>query len=105
MTKKIPEENDLPSLEELGRKIEKAKQEAAEPEAEKSTSGKALEVGIDLVAGVIGGSFIGYYLDKWLGTKGVFFIICFFLGIAGAVRNILRSIKAAEKSDENGSNQ
>jgi len=90
----------LPSLKELGEKIKKAKKSSLGSEKANSASGPgATHVSIDLLAGVIGGSFIGYYLDKWLGTSPMFFIGCFFLGIAGAVRNIIREIK---NSDKNG---
>jgi ATP synthase protein I len=95
----MPEDKELPSLKKLGEKIKQAQHESAGKGATNSAPG-AMHVSVDLLAGVLGGSFIGYYLDKWLGTMPVFFIICFFLGIAGAVRNILRSIRNADKEDE-----
>jgi len=49
---------------------------------------------------------IGYYLDKWLGTKGLFITIFIFLGIAGggytAYRQIMDTIE--EKKDQDGKN-
>ena len=93
----MPENKKLPDLKELGKKIEQAKQESLAGNTEENVGPGAMNVSIDLLAGVLGGSFIGYYLDKWLGTMPVFFITCFFLGIAGAVRNILRSIRNANK--------
>lgn len=87
---------NLPSLDELQRKIDEANSQAGmktkdEPEAENSQNmGAALQVGIELVAGVAVGSFVGYYLDRWLGTTPWFFIICFFLGAAAGFRNLVR---------------
>lgn len=92
----MPENKDKKALVELGERIKQAKLNS-QGEEERGRSSSAMSVGIDLVAGVASGSFIGYYLDKWLGTLPVFFIICFFLGVAGAFRNILRS---AENSDD-----
>ena len=91
------ESEKLPDLKELGKRIEQAKQESHINDGESAAPG-AMNVSIDLLAGVLGGSFVGYYLDKWLGTSPVFFITCFFLGIAGAVRNILRSVRNADKN-------
>lgn len=98
----MPENNTNPSPKELGERIDKAKKKALgyDGKEERSVSSPgAMHVSIDLLAGVIGGSFVGYYLDKWLGTLPLFFITCFFLGIAGAVRNIMKSIRNAEKLD------
>lgn len=96
----MPENKNIPSLKELGKKIEKAKSRSLSGEMEGSSSAQAaMHVSVDLLAGVIVGSFVGYYLDKWLGTLPVFFIACFFLGIAGAVRNIVRTIRQSNKPD------
>lgn len=54
---------------------------------------KGLHVGIELVAGLIGGSLIGYGLDAWLGTSPVLFIVFFFLGAAAGLLNAYRYIQ------------
>ncbi|MBN8530539.1 MAG: AtpZ/AtpI family protein [Alphaproteobacteria bacterium] len=41
-----------------------------------------MRVGVELVSGTAVGGFIGYSLDKWLGTMPLFFLICLILGIA-----------------------
>lgn len=96
-SKKSPENESLPSIDELSRKIQKAKQEALVPEGRKAASG-AMHISVELVAGVVAGLLVGYYLDSWLDTKPVFIVICFLLGFAGALRNIIRSV---ENSDHN----
>ena len=47
---------------------------------------------------------IGYYLDKWLGTKGLFITVFILLGIAGggytAYRQIAEITKPEKKKKE-----
>lgn len=86
----MTEDKKLPSIDELDKSIKAAK-EKAEGKDRQSNSGGAMRAGIDLLAGVLVGSVIGYQLDKWLDTLPIFFIICFFLGVAGSFRNIYRS--------------
>jgi ATP synthase protein I len=49
--------------------------------------------------------FIGFYLDKWLGTKGLFIVIFILLGIIGGgvtvYRQILGITKYTEKDHHN----
>ena len=46
---------------------------------------------------------IGFYLDKWLGTKGVLMTLSILLGIGGGGYTVYRQIKELENSDEEGS--
>ena len=56
------------------------------------------------MAGCIGLGFAtGYYLDKWLGTRGIFLTIFILLGIAGGGFTVYRQIKELEAQDSNGS--
>jgi ATP synthase protein I len=51
-----------------------------------------MQLGLTM-AGCIGFCFfIGYYLDKWLGTKGVFITIFILLGVAGGANVAYRQI-------------
>lgn len=47
---------------------------------------------------------IGYYLDKWLGTRGLFITIFIFLGIAGGGYTVYRQIMdtVEEKKEQDG---
>jgi ATP synthase protein I len=47
---------------------------------------------------------VGYYLDKWLGTKGLFITIFIFLGIAGGGYTVYRQIMdtLGEKKEQDG---
>ncbi len=90
---------NLPSLDELQRKIDEANvqngmKKLGEPEGETSDGmGAAMQVSIELVSGVAVGSFIGYFLDHWLGTMPWFFITCFFIGAAAGFRNLVRQAR------------
>ncbi len=55
--------------------------------------GSGLQVGIELLAGLIGGVLLGYALDHWLGTRPLFMIVFFFLGAAAGMMNAGRSLR------------
>jgi ATP synthase protein I len=62
--------------------------------------GPALQVGIELVAGVIGGALLGYALDRWLGTWPIWFLVLFFLGAAAGMLNAYRYIRRISEVPE-----
>lgn len=56
------------------------------------------------MAGSIGlGFFAGFYLDRWLGTRGLFLIVFILLGVAGGFITVFREITKtlAQGEDEN----
>jgi ATP synthase protein I len=65
--------------------------------------GTGLQVGIELVAGVIGGALIGYGLDRWLETWPFLFVLFFFLGAAAGMLNAYRYIRRASLDAERDS--
>ena len=80
--------------------------DAPGPRAARSwVGGAGVQVGIELVAGVIGGALIGYALDRWLETWPIFFLVLFFLGAAAGMLNAYRYIRRLsdmpeERSDD-----
>lgn len=54
-------------------------------------------VGINLVAATFIGLVIGYYLDKWLGTKPWLTIIFLIFGIITGFRELFRMAKSVSK--------
>ncbi|HDM77173.1 MAG TPA: AtpZ/AtpI family protein [Deltaproteobacteria bacterium] len=42
---------------------------------------------------------VGYFLDKWLGTKGIFISIFIILGVIGGGVTCYRQIKEIEEKD------
>ena len=57
---------------------------------QKNNISQVARISVELFAGVLVGCTLGYYLDQWLDTKPVFFIICFFFGVAGSGLNIYK---------------
>lgn len=86
--------------EDLGQKIREARerQEAAHKPKESagkeklpSGAGNALRASTDLVAALVVGGFLGYWIDRWLDTKPFGMILFFFLGFGAGFLNIYRS--------------
>ena len=84
-----------PKLEELEKKIRKARHDEPTPEelskAEADSNSRAgIQAGFEFVGSIVVSLVIGYGLDQWLGTKPVFFLIFFFLGICTGFFNVYR---------------
>lgn len=97
-----PPESQLPTLDELKHRIDRARgPEEEEKKGFGSTGyGFAMRLVVELVVGVFVGGFIGYYLDLWLDTRPWFFIVCFLLGTCAAGLNIYR-LASRQNSDKN----
>lgn len=86
--------------EELDKQIKdaRARQEReADPLAPKgantgnTATAKAMRAASELVAALIVGGVLGYWLDTWLHTKPLFMILLFFAGFAAGFVNIYRA--------------
>ncbi len=55
-----------------------------------SAMGAGLRVGSELVAGVLVGGFLGWWLDRWLGTSPLGLLVMLFLGMAAGFWNVYR---------------
>lgn len=55
-----------------------------------SAMGLGLRAASEFAAAIVVGSFIGWRLDAWLGTKPAFTIIFFLLGVAAGIWNVIR---------------
>jgi ATP synthase protein I len=71
--------------------------EATEERRRHPIGGAGVQVGIELVAGVIGGALIGYGLDRWFETWPILFLVFFFLGAAAGMLNAYRYIRRASE--------
>lgn len=58
------------------------------------------QLGLTMVGCIGLGFAVGYYLDKWLGTKGVFLTLFILLGISGGGYTVFRQIREVEDSGE-----
>lgn len=45
---------------------------------------------------------VGYYLDRWLGTRGVFLVLFIFLGVIGGGVTVYRQITDLERQANAG---
>ncbi|MBN2125414.1 MAG: AtpZ/AtpI family protein [Deltaproteobacteria bacterium] len=66
-----------------------------------------MQLGLTMAGCILFCFAIGYYLDKWLNTKGIFITVFLLLGIAGggytAYRQILESTgESRSEKDRNG---
>lgn len=60
-------------------------------------------VGLTLVIATAGATIGGYFLDRWLGTTPWFTLIGLGVGIAAGFRELIRTLKRAERYERNGS--
>lgn len=58
--------------------------------------GVAFRITAELIAGVGLGAFIGWGLDRWLGTSPILLVIFFILGAAAGILNVMRSARAMQ---------
>lgn len=90
----------------LQARIDQARRKA-EPPPSKPSSPKAIgaRAGIELFAGVAFGLIAGIALDRWLGTAPWLMVVLMVLGIAAALRNVIRAAdeenRKARKQDAN----
>ncbi|MGB1539771.1 MAG: AtpZ/AtpI family protein [Rickettsiales bacterium] len=90
--------DDLPPLGDLQKKIAKARHESPEAKAERALNqagnNVALRGGTELIAGIAVGGFLGYHADQWLDTRPALLILGIFVGMAGGVMNIYRAVSS-----------
>jgi len=65
--------------------------------AAQAASGFALRVGVELVAGLVIGGGIGWFLDRWLGTSPLMLILFFFLGAAAGIVGVFRTARELQR--------
>ena len=89
-------QKDNPRLAEIDRRLDRlqAQQDgkdrsgrSALPEGTYAIMGR---IAIELVAGVVVGTFVGWALDRWLNTSPLFLLLMFFLGAIAGMLNIWR---------------
>lgn len=90
MSNRTPEPDDLRALEarlEDMRRREAAKNRKPPP----SPMGIAYRFAMELVTALVLGGAMGWGLDRAFGTRPVFLIVCFLLGAAAGIRNVVRT--------------
>lgn len=66
------------------------------------TLGQISSVGISMAVAIAIGVFIGLQLDRWFGTRHLFFYIFLLIGIAAGFRNVFILARREMKRDDNG---
>ena len=51
-----------------------------------------MQIGLTMVGSIMFCFFVGLYLDRWLGTRGIFLILFIVFGIAGGAVTVYRQI-------------
>lgn len=64
-----------------------------------------IQIGLTMAGCILFCFFIGLYLDKWLGTRGVFITIFIILGVIGGAVTVYRQIlQTLDKQSQNKNN-
>jgi ATP synthase protein I len=95
-----------PPFDEFDRQIEKANRAEGRrhdrAEADQSSRlrwGDGIQVGVEVIAGVVGGTLLGYGIDWLFGTGPLFLVVFFFLGSAAGMLNAYRSMRRFTRDD------
>jgi ATP synthase protein I len=92
-------------LDALGKKLAEAQgrhQPAPGPQGQGAALGRALRLGVELVAGVAVGGFIGWALDRFLGTAPFLMVVFLGLGAAAGIMNVVRTAKRMQAEAPSG---
>ena len=65
-------------------------------------TGVAYRVMVDMIAGLLVGGFLGYWLDRWLGWAPYALVTGLVLGFAAGVNNAWRAIREYSKDAARG---
>lgn len=95
--------DDIPPLNQLDEEIREFRGKTArQPVPSPQGAALVMRLGVELASGVVVGSAVGYYLDKWLGTSPFLLILCFFLGFAGGFLTVMKTLKTVENEEDKG---
>ena len=62
--------------------------------------GLGFSIAAQLVAGVLIGGAMGYFLDRWLGTAPWLMVVFLMLGFAAGLMNVVRTAREMQKISE-----
>jgi ATP synthase protein I len=94
-------------LDALGKKLAEAQSRHAPalgpgPQSHGVALGQALRLGVELVAGVAVGGFIGWALDRFFGTAPFLMVVFLGLGAAAGIMNVVRTAKRMQAAAPSG---
>ena len=95
----MDEREKVDPLKELGERLDRARraqQSSAKRAAPETGTNAALafawRIGVELVGALVVAIFLGWAVDRWLGTRPWGMIVFFFLGIAAGMLNVYRAV-------------
>lgn len=65
----------------------------------------ATTIGLQLVSATFIGLAVGYFLDKWLGTKPWLTIVMLILGVVAGFKNVYEEVQRIQNHDRKSSGQ
>jgi ATP synthase protein I len=65
--------------------------QSSEPPNRGTAMGEALKLATEMIGGVAVGGFIGWALDRWLGTAPILMVVFLILGAAAGIMNVIRT--------------
>jgi ATP synthase protein I len=94
-------------LDTLGKQLQEAQDRHApapgrQPQSQGAALGQALRLGMELVAGVAVGGFIGWALDRFLGTAPILMVVFLGLGATAGILNVVRTAKRMQAEAPSG---
>ena len=99
-------DGDRRRIDELDARLKAARGAAPKPSQGSGMSQRqtnvAYRVLVDMIAGLLVGGFLGYWLDRWWGSKPYMLVAVTILGFAGGMTNAWRAIKSYAKDAEGG---
>ncbi len=91
-----PEDRDalLKRASDIGQKLDEVRHRQAPAKPASGGRGEAMGRGLrastELIGGIVVGGTLGWFLDEWLGTRPLLFILLFLLGSAAGILNVVR---------------
>lgn len=63
-----------------------------------------MQIGLTMAGSIMFCFFVGLYLDRWLGTRGVFLVVFILFGVVGGAVTVYRQIgdMLKDKEDKHG---
>ncbi len=98
-----------PSLGDLNSRLKAARKKAAAHDPDSGGSGRglisgsaaqALRLGMEMLAALVVGGAIGFFLDRWLGTRPWLLLVCLLFGVAAGFVNAYRVSQRISRDPE-----
>jgi len=92
----MTEDQRPPSIKDLDKKIQKARDAQAAPDSgppQPSPVGQALRLAVEMASTLFVGAGLGWLLDRWLDTRPWFLLVFLLLGGVGGLLNVYRTGK------------